>query len=558
ILLDIIMPGMDGFEVCRRLKQNEKLKHIPVVFLTALKTSAANRIKALEAGGDGLLPKPVNQQELIAQLRAMKKIKEAASREKQQKEILEAMVTERTRALEAEIKLRINTEQELRKSEKELRKSEERYRIVSNLTSDYIFQTRIKPDGTSEKTWVAGSFEQITGYTFEEYLKRGGWQKLLHPADREKDRRAFEKLRKNQKTSIEVRLVHKTGKIIWVRSSGFPVWDEENNRLISVVGAVKDITIEKLHYQMQEVLFGVTKKILTATDLSGLYASVQQELNKVMDATNFMVVAWNEATRTFSAKYGKDEKELVTHYAAEGTLSQQVIQQQKPLFLKKKDILSMEKKGTISLIGTLPEIWMGVPLFRKEKVYGVMIAQHYDNPQAYDWQTLQIFEAVANELSMYLGRKETEEENASLSLAIQQSLVGTLITSREGIIQFVNPALCRITGLSKEEMLGKDSRILLPKARPANFIEDVSRHIENGQSWKGEVFHKDKIRNPRWVNTIISPVFDEKKQVVQIVALLEDISEKKRNELFQEIQFNIAHGMVTSATLHDLFLIVKR
>jgi CheY-like chemotaxis protein len=50
ILLDVVMPDMDGFEVCRQLKEIKKLKDIPVVFLTALKESKENKIKALEAG----------------------------------------------------------------------------------------------------------------------------------------------------------------------------------------------------------------------------------------------------------------------------------------------------------------------------------------------------------------------------------------------------------------------------------------------------------------------------------------------------------------------------
>ena len=51
ILLDIVMPVMDGFEVCRILKQDEELRHIPVVFLTSLRGHRKSRIRALELGG---------------------------------------------------------------------------------------------------------------------------------------------------------------------------------------------------------------------------------------------------------------------------------------------------------------------------------------------------------------------------------------------------------------------------------------------------------------------------------------------------------------------------
>ena len=75
ILLDIIMPEMDGFEVCRRLKSNPKLLHIPVLFLTALKTNRELRMKALEVGAEGFLSKPFDEAELIAQIVTMSKIK---------------------------------------------------------------------------------------------------------------------------------------------------------------------------------------------------------------------------------------------------------------------------------------------------------------------------------------------------------------------------------------------------------------------------------------------------------------------------------------------------
>src|SRR5487761_1729277 len=59
ILLDVMMPRMDGFEVCRRLKADARTADIPVVMVTAL-TEAADRVRGLEAGADDFLSKPVN------------------------------------------------------------------------------------------------------------------------------------------------------------------------------------------------------------------------------------------------------------------------------------------------------------------------------------------------------------------------------------------------------------------------------------------------------------------------------------------------------------------
>jgi len=77
ILLDIVMPGMDGFEVCRKLKEDKDLRDIPVVFVTAIKGDKEHRILALECGAEAFLVKPIDETELTAQIRAMVKIKTA-------------------------------------------------------------------------------------------------------------------------------------------------------------------------------------------------------------------------------------------------------------------------------------------------------------------------------------------------------------------------------------------------------------------------------------------------------------------------------------------------
>jgi len=112
VLLDIIMPEMDGFEVCRKLKDDERLRHIPVVFLTALKTDRDSRIKALEVGAEAFLSKPLDETELTAQIRAMTKIKTAAILQRQENERLTLLVAERTRELEQELAWRKRTEME--------------------------------------------------------------------------------------------------------------------------------------------------------------------------------------------------------------------------------------------------------------------------------------------------------------------------------------------------------------------------------------------------------------------------------------------------------------
>ncbi|MBY0339515.1 MAG: PleD family two-component system response regulator [Acetobacteraceae bacterium] len=75
VLLDVMMPGMDGFEVCRRLKADGRTQHIPIVMVTAL-TDSVERVRALEAGADDFLSKPVDDATLAARLRALLRVKQ--------------------------------------------------------------------------------------------------------------------------------------------------------------------------------------------------------------------------------------------------------------------------------------------------------------------------------------------------------------------------------------------------------------------------------------------------------------------------------------------------
>ncbi len=74
ILLDVMMPEMDGFETCRRLKNDPNLSHIPVVMVTAL-SDMQDRVKGLDAGADDFITKPINDVHLLARVRSLVRVK---------------------------------------------------------------------------------------------------------------------------------------------------------------------------------------------------------------------------------------------------------------------------------------------------------------------------------------------------------------------------------------------------------------------------------------------------------------------------------------------------
>lgn len=75
VLLDIMMPGMDGFEVCRQIKEDPKLRNIPVIMITAL-SAKQDRIRGIEAGAEDFLSKPFDQTEALARIKILLRVKE--------------------------------------------------------------------------------------------------------------------------------------------------------------------------------------------------------------------------------------------------------------------------------------------------------------------------------------------------------------------------------------------------------------------------------------------------------------------------------------------------
>ncbi len=99
VLLDVMMPGMDGFEVCRRLKANPVTLHIPVVMVTAL-DQPSDRVNGLEAGADDFLTKPVNDTALFARVKSLVRLKMLTDELRSR-----ASTSERMGLIEDEIKL---------------------------------------------------------------------------------------------------------------------------------------------------------------------------------------------------------------------------------------------------------------------------------------------------------------------------------------------------------------------------------------------------------------------------------------------------------------------
>ena len=270
ILLDIVMPVMDGYEVCRIVKSNEILKNIPIVMVTAARTDREGRIKAIEAGADGFLTKPLDESELIAQVRAMLRIKESEDLKIGEKERLERLVKERTEALEAELRERKKAEKKLQISLLKLEKSkkdnlnlilnleteiEERKKIEYSLqetNKKYVEAQHIARIGNWEDDLITGQLQwseeiyKIFGIDRNSRVLLPEILKCFPPDELIRFENALKAALEGHKPySIDYKVIRPDGKEIYIHDEGEVVRDE-NGKPFRMFGTTHDITDRKL------------------------------------------------------------------------------------------------------------------------------------------------------------------------------------------------------------------------------------------------------------------------------------------------------------------------
>ncbi|HSG43038.1 MAG TPA: GAF domain-containing protein, partial [Anaerolineales bacterium] len=195
------------------------------------------------------------------------------------------------------------------------RASEERYRLISQVSSDYTFSTIVGTDGEMHLDWVAGAFEQITGFSYDEYVASGGWLAHLHPDDVEIDMRDMETIRQNKKVITEVRTITKNRQVRWVRVYGHPVWDHKNNKLIGIVGAVQDITDHKrvaireaAHQASLEKVLELGKHVTESKDLETTFKRIWHAVRYDLEFDRLGIYLYDAEYNTMNGTYGTNNQ----------------------------------------------------------------------------------------------------------------------------------------------------------------------------------------------------------------------------------------------------------
>ncbi len=229
ILLDVRMPEMDGFEVCKRLKQDSRTGDIPIIFISALQ-DVKDKIRGFEAGGVDYITKPFQEAEILARVRTHIQLH-------RMQQNLEQLVEERTFELNES---RFHLKQKVR----ELQESEKRLSLIYDSTADELFYIKVEPDDCFRFLSINSAFltatglteDQIVGKRIEEVIPELSVQLVL-----DNYRKA---IKENRIVRWEETSVYPSGEKIGHVSIA-PVLNEKGI-CTHLVGSIHDITDRKL------------------------------------------------------------------------------------------------------------------------------------------------------------------------------------------------------------------------------------------------------------------------------------------------------------------------
>lgn len=299
--------------------------------------------------------------------------------------------------------------------------SEERYRRVVSVISDYVFSIQYGADGTITDQWISGAFETITGYTEEEYNARGGWKSLLHPEDLLIDKQDLERLQTNHKLITEIRIIRKDGQVRWVRIYAHPIWNETQNRLEGIYGAVQNISGNKwiettLRQRAEEValLYRLGAALASEKNLYEALRAFVRELQQIMDLDAFHIGLYNFETDDFYyplfLNLDKDLQLPPRKLREKPGLTWEVISTKKTLYLSDiTDPKTQREHDIVIVVEAGLRSYVGIPLMIEERVIGVMSVQS-SKQNAYTNEHIQLLETIATQVAITIEKLSLLEQ----------------------------------------------------------------------------------------------------------------------------------------------------
>ena len=289
---------------------------------------------------------------------------------------------------------------------------------------------------------------------------------------------------------------------------------------------------------ISQIIHGVT----ITHNLEDLLALVHQSIGQMLYAENFYVALYDPKTQLLNVPFCVDKYDEVAPPAKLGRgLTSYVFRTSKPILMTPDVIARLVDEGEIEVVGTLPAVWLGVPLRTADGTTGVLVVQHYEDPKAYGPQDIRFMSAVGGQIAMAIERQRSND-----ALTDSEERYRELIENAHDIIYThdfdgkytsINGAAENITGYTRDESLALSLEQIVAPDYIEKAREMITRKVagETTTAYELEVIAKNGDRVTLEVNSRIEY---ENGIPVAVQGIARDITERKRAQKELERQKN--------------------
>lgn len=472
--------------------------------------------------------------------------------------------------------------------QKEIEYNEQRYRILSELMSDYAYSLSVSPQNTTQIEWVGGAYNQITGYDAEERIAKN-LPNVLHPDDKATFDAALKLILSGQVGVLEYRIINRQGDIRWLRNHVRPVWDEKEGRVVRIYGAAKDITaqkeIEAAEYRQRtlaEALRDTATMLNSTLDLNEVLDHILENITKVVPNDDCSIIMLEDGVGRIVRHHGVTaiEEALAARFPLESTATLRTMYQTgQPLLIEDVAafpgwIYNANETQTRSFLGTPIRIsgevagflTIGSSLLKGFSSEQISRLQAFADQASIAIRNAQIYEALyhqAVDLEQRVVKHTVELDRERKQLqAILDSMGEGMFYTDGAIIQYVNRFLCQITGYTPQELVGQPAAIFRVPNRPDNDVRlyDLNSRLKTEPIWRGEVQLLAKDRRILDASLSVSLVSDPAEEPMRAVTVVRDISAEKALNLRKSRFIAIAsHELRTPITnLNTRLYLIRR
>jgi diguanylate cyclase (GGDEF)-like protein/PAS domain S-box-containing protein len=292
---------------------------------------------------------------------------------------------------------------ERKRAERELEESAERYRRVVELSPLAI---AIHSEGKLVFVNRAGA-ELLGAESPDELMMRPALD-FVHPDYRSLVQERMEGLRQgNEAPVMEEKFLRLDGSAVDVEVAAMP-FTFMGRPAVQVVA--RDITERKHVEALQSALYRIAQAVTSADDMADFYRAIHQIVGELIDARNFYIALQDPVTGALSFPYFVDERDEVPPAVKPGkTLTEYVLRTGQPLLAWPATFAELLKRGEVEMVGSPSVDWLGVPLKRGERAFGVLVLQSYTKSVRFTPQDLNIVTVVSQHVAAALERLRADE-----------------------------------------------------------------------------------------------------------------------------------------------------